>query len=529
MRRGKRSPVSIASRVGDEASTFSDDAASSRERALHFARKLAFATPTQHGEERLSPGSNNQEGTMKQWGLIGALALAAAQAQAGDFGTFRDAALKASSPLLFGVVGPVAASSTASIDAATATADPRKLVTVASSLRVKIASASPSLAANIDMMVPWPNDVAPTHLIACNEQGTADPGVQRIRLSDGAVETILTGTSSCDPARRTPWGTLIVAEEAGNSGRLIEIFDPLHTTNVAFDRATGVATDGPGGHGAANVVAREAVGRLAFEGIALYDSGVMYFGDENRPGNGTAGGAYFKFIPTSPWSGQAVTQPSESPLASGKIYGLRLGKRSGNTDYGQGTQTGLGTWVEVPNPNNADLRAQAAALKLTGYYRPEDADIDRGAQASGYVRFCANNTGNESNDAAFGETICLSDGTLAESLANSATPEVQFFVVGTPDFAMMDNIAYQPGRKNWIIQEDGDGPEIGRNNDIFACLDDGDDADLLSDGCVRVLTINDLNAETTGGIFDAAGRRYWVSIQHNVTGHGVILEITGWR
>jgi hypothetical protein len=40
--------------------------------------------------------------------------------------------------------------------------------------------------------------------------------------------------------------------------------------------------------------------------------------------------------------------------------------------------------------------------------------------------------------------------------------------------------------------------------------------------------LNDLNAESTGGIFDAEGRHYYVSIQHNVTGHGVVLDITGW-
>jgi hypothetical protein len=402
---------------------------------------------------------------------------------------------------------------------------------------VNVASAAPSLGANIDMIVPWPNGVSPTHLIVCNEQGTSQPGVQRVRLSDGAVETILTGTNSCDPVRATAWGTVIVAEEAGNSGRLVEILDPIAVTNVTFNRATGVATDGPGGQGAANVVAREAVGRLSFEGIALYESGLMYYGDENRPSQGTAGGAYFKFVPAHPWAGGgAITDLAQSPLASGAIYGLRLGKRSGSTDYGQGTQTGLGSWIPVPNPNNADLRAAGAALKLTGYYRPEDSDIDRTAETAGSVRFCANNTGNEGVDASYGETICLSDGTLDQALANTATPDVQLLVVGTPDFAMMDNIAYQPGRNNWVIQEDGDGPEIGRNNDIFSCLEDGDDLDLLSDGCIRVLTVNDVHldpngagAETTGGIFDSTGRRYWVSIQHNVTGHGVILEITGWR
>jgi secreted PhoX family phosphatase len=45
---------------------------------------------------------------------------------------------------------------------------------------------------------------------------------------------------------------------------------------------------------------------------------------------------------------------------------------------------------------------------------------------------------------------------------------------------------------------------------------------------VRVATLNDLTAEWTGGIFDATGRTFYVSVQHNVTGHGVILRITGW-
>jgi secreted PhoX family phosphatase len=101
----------------------------------------------------------------------------------------------------------------------------------------------------------------------------------------------------------------------------------------------------------------------------------------------------------------------------------------------------------------------------------------------------------------------------------------------------MDNIAYQPGRGNWIIHEDGDGPSIDnpdrRNNDLWACLEDGADADTLSDGCIRVATLNDLHgdegAEWTGGIFDASGTRFYVSVQHNVTGHGVIVEISGWR
>ena len=445
-----------------------------------------------------------------------------------DFGLFREHLLKEQSRKLFGVDEPLKASSTESIAVAVADADPTRLVTLARGLHARVVSAAADLGANVDMMALWPDDRNPTHLIACNEQGTSNPGVQRVRLSDGLVETILTGTTSCDPAHRTPWGTIIVGEET-TDGNLIEIVNPLQTTNVLFNRASGTAS---GGVGAANVVTRPAVGRLAWEGIGLYPSGVMYYGDENRPLNGTAGGGYFKFVPTVPWlGGSPITSLGQSPLASGRVFGLRLGKRSGNTDYGQGSNTGLGTWVEIANAGNPAmrLRTEAANLRLSGHYRPEDIDVDLKALARGNVRFCGVNTGNESEDRNWGEVVCFTDGTLEQALANTAVPEAQLFVVGTPEQAMMDNVAYQPRAGNWIFMEDGDGPEVGRNNDMWSCLEDGDDDDRLSDGCVRIATLNDLNAEWTGGIFDATGRRFFVSVQHNVTGHGVILEITGWN
>jgi len=361
-----------------------------------------------------------------------------------DFGLFRERLLNDRAEQLFGVHRPLAASSRESITAAEANRDPTALVTLAGGLRAHVVSAATNLGPNVDMMALWPDDSSPTHLIFCNEEGAAQPGVQRVRLDDGTVETILAGTISCDPSKRTPWGTIIVGEENGNTGWLIEIIDPLHTTGVLFNRATGTFS---GGVGAVNLTVRPAVGRTSFEGIALYPNGVMYYGDENRPSNGTAGGAYFKFILTNPWTGGApITSLASSPLASGKIYGLRLGKRSGNTDFGQGSNTGLGTWIEIPSATNpavgADLRAAAATLKLTGYYRPEDIDIDQGALAAGKVRFCGNNTGNESQDRNWGEAICVTDGTLDQALANAAVPELQLFVVGTPELAMMDNMAF---------------------------------------------------------------------------------------
>ena len=468
-------------------------------------------------------------------GLVGSAGVAVA---ATDFGTYRDSALASKSQQQFGVGAPLASSSTSSVSAQAALANPAKLVTLAQGLQAH-AVTSGVASPNIDQMVLWPNDVHPTWIIACNEQEEAEPGLVRINLATGAQTTIVTGTVECDPVRATAWGTILFGEEDGggpNGGRMYELLDPIGTTGVTLDRTTGVFS---GGTGASNLAPVPALGRLSFEGLALYPNGLLYYGDENRPSTGTAGGAYFRFVPAHPYdpSEGPIIDLADSPLRSGSISGLRLGLRSGGTDYGQGTNSGLGTWVPVPNAPDPDLRAQAAALHLSGFYRPEDASVDPVAQAAGNVRWCGYITGNESNDHLWGETICVTDGTIAQAMAGTSTPDLQQLVVGNPEFAMMDNIAYQPGRGNWLIHEDGDGPTSTpqRNNDLWDCLPDGPDADLQSDGCIRVASINDLvgadgeGAEWTGGVFDATGTRFFVSIQHNVTGFGTILEIDGWK
>ncbi len=301
-----------------------------------------------------------------------------------DFGVLRDRFLDNHSQRYFGVLAPLPRSSTESVDASVAQAYPLALVTAAPGLHARVVASGPGLAPNIDMMALWPPR-HPTYLIACNEQDPANPGIQRIRLSDGYVQTILTGTDSCDPVHATPWGTLLVGEEAGSSGTVLEIIHPLRTTGVVYDREAGTFS----GKDAGNVTERPALGHLAFEGVAVLPNGVVYYGDENRPSEGTPGGAYFKFVPTMPRSGWSwVNSLAESPLADGTVYGLRLGLRDGGTDYGQGSNKGLGAWVEVEGAYDGDLRAAAATLSLTGYYRPEDAAVDDKA-LSGAKSACA--------------------------------------------------------------------------------------------------------------------------------------------
>src|SRR4030095_9843805 len=163
-------------------------------------------------------------------GVVG-LATSAAAVNFFDFGLFRDHQLEVHSNQIFGIHEAVAASSTEDIGGVLADSDPTALVTLAKGLRARVVTAQPNAGSNIDMMALWPNDANPTHLIACNEQGTTAPGLQRIRLSDGAVQTILTGINSCDPVRRTAWGTIIFGEEQAD-GWLLEMINPLAPTGV---------------------------------------------------------------------------------------------------------------------------------------------------------------------------------------------------------------------------------------------------------------------------------------------------------
>ena len=61
---------------------------------------------------------------------------------------------------------------------------------------------------------------------------------------------------------------------------------------------------------------------------------------------------------------------------------------------------GRGVWVEVTNRPDVgvapiNLRAAAQTLKLTAYYRPEDASLDLRELDAGNVRFCGTNTGQD--------------------------------------------------------------------------------------------------------------------------------------
>jgi hypothetical protein len=142
-------------------------------------------------------------------------------------------------------------------------------------------------------------------------------------------------------------------------------------------------------------------------------------------------------------------------------------------------------------------------------------DLDLLAWADGRIRACWNNTG---NDAAsnWGETLCFED-LPAPALPTGRQPVVEPFVLGNSELRMADNLDFQPKTGILYILMDAttSAEDPNRTNDaVWACLPDGADPDVLSDGCVRVMNLRDGAAEFTGIEFLADGKSFLIHLQH---------------
>lgn len=483
-----------------------------------------------------------------------------------DFGAFVAGQLSAHSDELFGFIHPLTESALGPYDGA----DNTQAIQLADGLQATLVSGS--VASATDQIALWPDDDHPTHLFVCDEE-TSNPAVQRVDLSlppGTNATTIVTGLTSCDPVRRTPWGTILVAEEAtvqGNSGvatgGVYEILDPVHISTAinVTNRTTGANSD------PIHLAKRQAVGTLSFESFAIKDDGTMIYGDELAPGAvaiGSAGGAIYKFVPSTLFQGASpITVLAQSPLVSGTIFGLRVAA-SGSSNWGQGAETGKGRWTLVnlggagvmDSNGNILLRTAQVLQQFTGYYRPEDMDIDPIAFENGVFRACWANTGRMShtdsslveNSGVKTEIMCLTEEPPSASQQNPPTgtiPVVDRFVTGSEERGMFDNVAFQPHTGNLVVLEDNSvnsvkslNPTVTelRGNDLWICLPDGTDDDVLSDGCVRFGSVRDTSAEPSGFIFLGSGEEAFVSVQHRAVNdslglgsHGALLKISGFK
>ncbi len=487
---------------------------------------------------------------LSQWNVAAAGALLATVAAGAvgaaeqDFGAWVEKQMTEFSETLFGVKKPLEAP-------APAIATPYRIATQKAGEQILLAKGLKAeyvtrmAGNNIDQLAFWPDAEHPAFILACIEGGRQvigtlangspkyNPSVQRIDVKTGVAVTLLRGLTSCDPVRVTPWGTLLVGEESTDGG-LYEFLDPAHTENLTvLDRATGQIVNADGTP-ATLAKKQKAAPVIAFEGIGITPKGVLYTGDELRPGTGTNdkdGGAIFKFIPTVPYTGGGIVDLDHSPLASGKIYAMQVSCVGNVQQYGQGCEVGDGAWIEVAA---ATARGDAHSKGATGYYRPEDGHLDPDYEDSAHgeaARFCWTNTQDEGAHS-YGEVMCLEDTlpTLADATKRSVT--ASRFVEGDVRLNQPDNLDFQPKTGNIFVIEDHP------NGEIFSCLDDGEDRDLKADGCVSIASVIDPSAEPTGFIFAADGETAYVSIQHSddanmpkVDDYGTddLIKITGFK
>ncbi len=80
----------------------------------------------------------------------------------------------------------------------------------------------------------------------------------------------------------------------------------------------------------------------------------------------------------------------------------------------------------------------------------------------------------------------------------------------------ISHLDIQPHTSNVYIAEDFNTlfQAGGSGGDVWACLPDGGDRDKKTDGCVRMLSITDPNAEPSGFIFDGTGKVAYYHVQH---------------
>ncbi len=415
-----------------------------------------------------------------------------------------------------------------------------------------------------DQMVFWPHGAArPTHLVGCIEEildclsGTCGesfvfgdkltPSVQVIDLQTRAVTTLVRGMTICDGIRTTPWGTVIATEEdyQSDTGSVYEILDPLTADEFTIlDRSRGGApariVDQDGWDASDRIIKRTAFPVIQYEGLLVHETGVVIAGDEHRPGSyergDTDGGGVYKFIPTNlykPDTGH-IASLNQSPLIEGTTYALQVSCREDRQQFGQGCEIGNAAWIPLTPTVTSEIsldagkprvgREAANAAGATAYYRPEDLHRDpmfSDPNQPDAIRFCFAVTGNHAGSN-YGEVQCAIDQDV--TTATGATGEIVLnrFIEGSPEFSQPDNLAFQPTTGGLFVVEDN-GASRG-NSDVWACLPDGADDDIKSDGCVRLLKIADGSAESTGFLFTPDGTEAYFAIQHSADGNMPLVD-----
>ena len=300
---------------------------------------------------------------------------------------------------------------------------------------------------------------------------------------------------SFDPIVWTPWGTLLVGEEANVASKPDPDF-PSAKGGLVYELFPSASDPSVLDH----LVARPAIGSKAHEGMRFDKQGNLYSISERNPGY------IYKFTPDT-----------KGDLSSGQLYVLKITSPTGD-------RTGEAEWIPLDrNAVKIDASAAADAVGATGYNRPEDVEI-------------ATSTGNNQGSintlyvAITGLSGPVDNRIIAIDLrapAGGSTHSTAFVYdyvkpginVSAADFSMPDNLALDPAGNLYIAEDPGGNFATKKNGDDIWLARPGNGPHSASSSVERFGSLTDCDAEPTGLYWERGGDRLFVNVQHRGGDH----------
>lgn len=294
-----------------------------------------------------------------------------------------------------------------------------------------------------------------------------------------------------DPARFTPYGTVILGEEWSGQGRIIEVMNPY------ADPADIVIKE------------KESFANTAQEGISfgVVNTDTVYYVDENNSGS------IYKLVAT------------DETFDGGDTYVLVVddytGSPSSNWSFDE-TRTGSAHWVKIaedgvpvdgirdafenaPGPNAG--RGAADDAGGTPFGRPEDTETGTLSNGNEVLYFTAT-----SEQSVYSVEMLNDEEAIVRVFADEYnTPKNAGFLPTTGVINSPDNLAQDALGNIYIIEDAPNGGSVG--GDIWFVRDA--DNDGVAESVDHFLSIQVDGAEATGMIFNPVEpTEFVVSVQH---------------